>query len=102
MNVLMETSSIRAQARTALAAVFLILCIAGLTVAVLRQRRARLAERMQLQAEARNELEQRVEERTADLARVNSRIEEEIAERRLTEQQLRQTQADLIQAGKLA
>ncbi|MBY3369410.1 sensor histidine kinase [Rhizobium laguerreae] len=102
VNVLMETSSIRAQARTALAAVFLFLCIAGLAVAVLRQRRARLAERMQMQAEARNELERRVEERTADLARVNSRIEEEIAERRLTEQQLRQTQADLIQAGKLA
>ena len=103
VNVLMETSSIRAQARTgACCSAFSFLCIAGLAVAVLRQRRARLAERMQMQAEARNELERRVEERTADLARVNSRIEEEIAERRLTEQQLRQTQADLIQAGKLA
>src|SRR3546814_5445120 len=57
---------------------------------------------MHLQAEARNELERRVAERTADLAHVNSRIEAEIAERRLTEQRLRQTQADLIQAGKLA
>nr|WP_312862155.1 sensor histidine kinase [Rhizobium sp. P32RR-XVIII] len=102
VHVLMETGSIRTQARTALAAVFLILCIAGLAVAIIRQRRMRLNERMQLQAEARNELERRVEERTADLARVNSRIEEEIAERRLTEQRLRQTQADLIQAGKLA
>ena len=102
VHVLMDTGSIRTQARTALAAVFLILCIAGLAVAIIRQRRMRLNERMQLQAEARNELERRVEERTADLARVNSRIEEEIAERRLTEQRLRQTQADLIQAGKLA
>ena len=34
--------------------------------------------------------------------RVNSQIETEIAERRLTEQELRRTQADLIQAGKLA
>ncbi|MFA1621688.1 ATP-binding protein [Rhizobium mongolense] len=102
VNVLMDTGSIRTQARTALGAVFLILCIAGLAIAILRQRRMRLNERMHLQAEARNELERRVEERTADLARVNSRIEEEIAERRLTEQQLRQTQADLIQAGKLA
>ena len=102
VNVLLDTGSVRAQARTALAAVFLFLCIAGLAFAVLRQRRMRLNERMHLQAEARNELERRVEERTADLARVNSRIEEEIAERRLTEKQLRQTQADLIQAGKLA
>jgi len=102
VNVLLDTGSVRAQARTALAAVFLFLCIAGLAFAVLRQRRMRLNERMHLQAEARNELERRVEERTADLARVNSRIEEEIAERRQTEKQLRQTQADLIQAGKLA
>lgn len=55
-----------------------------------------------MQEQAQEELERRVEERTADLARVNTQIEAEIAERRLTEQQLRQTQADLIQAGKLA
>jgi len=102
VNVLMDTSSVRTQAKTATVAALLTLCLAGLALAVLMQRRARLDERMQLQAEARNELERRVEERTADLARVNSRIEEEIAERRLTEQRLRQTQADLIQAGKLA
>jgi two-component system C4-dicarboxylate transport sensor histidine kinase DctB len=102
VNVLMDTSSVRTQAKTATVAAILTLCLAGLALAVLMQRRARLNERMQLQAEARNELERRVAERTADLARVNSRIEEEIAERRLTEQRLRQTQADLIQAGKLA
>nr|WP_105385029.1 sensor histidine kinase [Neorhizobium alkalisoli] len=102
VNVLMDTNSVRTQAKTATVAALLTLCLAGLALAVLMQRRARLDERMQLQAEARNELERRVAERTADLARVNSRIEEEIAERRLTEQRLRQTQADLIQAGKLA
>lgn len=102
VNVLLDTSSVRTQARTIVAAGILLLCLAGLAVAILVQRRARLAERMQMQMEAQNELEHRVEERTADLARVNRRIEEEIAEKRLTEQQLRQTQADLIQAGKLA
>ncbi|MFB9949486.1 ATP-binding protein [Rhizobium puerariae] len=102
VNVLMDTSSVRTQAQTATIAAFLTLCLAGLALAIIMQRRARLNERMQLQAEARNELERRVAERTSDLARVNSRIEEEIAERRLTEQRLRQTQADLIQAGKLA
>ncbi len=102
VNVLFDTSSVRTQARTIVAAGVLLLCLAGLAVAILLQRRARLAERMQMQMEAQNELEHRVEERTADLARVNRRIEEEIAEKRLTEQQLRQTQADLIQAGKLA
>ena len=102
VNVLTDTASARAQAQTVTVAGLLTLCLAGLGLAILMQRRARLAERLQLQAQAQVELERRVDERTADLARVNSRIEEEIAERRLTEQQLRQTQADLIQAGKLA
>jgi two-component system C4-dicarboxylate transport sensor histidine kinase DctB len=102
VNVLMDTASVRAQARTTIIAIVLFLCLAGLALAIVLQRRARLAERMRMQTEARNELEHRVEERTADLALVNQRIEEEIAERRLTELELRKTQADLIQAGKLA
>lgn len=102
VNVLMDTSSVRAQARTMLVAVLLFLGLAGLAIAIVIQWRSRAQERMRMQVEARNELEHRVEERTADLARVNRQIEQEIAERRLTEQKLRETQADLIQAGKLA
>lgn len=102
VNVLTDTASVRTQALTTVAAVMLLLCLAGLAIAIIIQRRARLRERILMQEQAQGELERRVEERTADLARVNSQIEAEIAERRLTEQQLRQTQADLIQAGKLA
>lgn len=102
VNVLLDTASVRAQARTTLIAVLLFICLAALAGAVIWQRRARVVERLRLQEEARDELEHRVEERTADLARVNEQIELEIAERRLTEQELRKTQADLIQAGKLA
>ncbi|MDX3926545.1 MAG: sensor histidine kinase [Shinella sp.] len=102
VNVLTDTGPVRAQALTTVLAALLLICLAGLALAILVQRRMRLNERIQMQAEARNELERRVEERTADLARVNRQIELEIAERRQTEQQLRQTQADLIQAGKLA
>ncbi len=102
VNVLTDTASVRTQALTTVAAAILLLCLAGLAIAILIQRRARLRERMLMQEQAQEELERRVEERTADLARVNVQIEAEIAERRLTEQQLRQTQADLVQAGKLA
>ncbi|MBB3978223.1 two-component system C4-dicarboxylate transport sensor histidine kinase DctB [Rhizobium azooxidifex] len=102
VSVLMDTSSVRTQARTMLIAVLLFLGLAGLAIAIVIQWRARAQERMRMQIEARNELEHRVEQRTADLARVNRRIELEIAERRMTEQKLRETQADLIQAGKLA
>ncbi|WP_457580451.1 sensor histidine kinase [Ensifer canadensis] len=102
VNVLTDTASVRAQALTTVIAALLLLCLTGLAAAILWQRRARLNERLSIQAEAQAELERRVDERTADLARVNVQIEEEVAERRQTEQQLRRTQADLIQAGKLA
>jgi len=93
---------VRNQVRTTVIAVVLCLCLAGFILAAVLQRRARLQERMVLQAETQAELERRVAERTQDLARVNRHIEREIAERRQTEKQLRKTQGDLIQAGKLA
>jgi two-component system C4-dicarboxylate transport sensor histidine kinase DctB len=102
VHVLVDTRSARAQAATVVIAALLVLGFTALAGLIIRQRRARLAERMELQASARVELEHRVDERTADLALVNRRLETEVAERRATEKQLRQTQADLIQAGKLA
>lgn len=102
VHVLLDTASLRAQARLAVAAFVLLLAAALSMVVVVLQRRARLAERIAMQAAAQAELEAQVEERTADLMRVNRLIETEVAERRLTEQELRRTQADLVQAGKLA
>lgn len=100
--VLSNTRSVYAQAWTSVAAAMLLVALAGLAGAILLQRRARLAERLELQRAAQEELEHRVEARTADLAEVNQQLEAEVSERRITEQQLRQTQSDLIQAGKLA
>jgi two-component system C4-dicarboxylate transport sensor histidine kinase DctB len=102
VSVLLDTGSARAQALTSVAAALLLLGLAALGGAIVLQRRARLAERMEMQASAREELERRVEERTRDLALVNRQLELEVAERRATEQQLRKTQSDLVQAGKLA
>ncbi len=102
VHVLLDTASLRAQARLAVAAFVLLLAVALSLVLVVVQRRARLAERIAMQAAAQVELERQVQERTADLMRVNRQIETEVAERRLTEQELRRTQADLVQAGKLA
>jgi two-component system C4-dicarboxylate transport sensor histidine kinase DctB len=102
VHVLLDTSYVRRQAQLLLAAGVLVLGTAVSVAAMVVQRRKRLAELIRLQDQAKVELERRVEERTADLARVNAKINEEITERRLTEQQLRQTQADLVQAGKLA
>jgi two-component system C4-dicarboxylate transport sensor histidine kinase DctB len=102
VSVLVDTASARAQALTATAVALLVFGLAVLGGYIILQRRARLQERMDMQRGARALLERRVEERTADLEIVNRRLETEVAERRAAEQQLRQTQADLIQAGKLA
>jgi len=47
-------------------------------------------------------LEARVVERTADLDAANASLRDEVAERRHAEEQLRKSQKELIQAGKLA
>jgi two-component system C4-dicarboxylate transport sensor histidine kinase DctB len=102
VSVLADTASVYTLTFVSVAVALLLLGLAALLAAIVAQRRARLAERMELQRTAQAELERRVAERTADLALVNSRLETEVGERRATEQQLRQTQSDLVQAGKLA
>ena len=80
----------------------LVLGLAILVVAIVLRERSRLAERIRVHRDAQAELEERVLQRTNDLALANRRMEEEVRERRATEQQLRKTQSDLVQAGKLA
>ncbi|WP_158963858.1 sensor histidine kinase [Chachezhania sediminis] len=72
------------------------LCLAALAlVALTLGRRRRLIERLNERERAERELERRVAVRTADL-------ETEVKERRAAETTLRQTQHELVQAGKLA
>lgn len=88
VHVLLDTAPIRAQARLAVLAFTLLLLVGLLLAWTLVQRRARLAERLAIQAAARADLERQVAERTADLTRAND--------------DLHRMQADLVQAGKLA
>ena len=88
VRVLLDTAPLRAQVRLAVAAFALLLGIALSLGWALRQRRARLGERIALQARAQAELERQVAERTADLRQAND--------------ELHRIQADLVQAGKLA
>ncbi|HMO06346.1 MAG TPA: ATP-binding protein [Paracoccaceae bacterium] len=102
LRVLIDTAPARRQALTAGGVAALALGSLMLAAAVVAQRRAQLRERLALQQAAREGLERRVEERTAELAAVNRRLEAEVAERTAAEQGLRQAQADLVQAGKMA
>lgn len=102
VKVLLPTRPAHVQAATSAALAgfgLALLCALGLS---LWQRRQQMAERLALQAQAARDLEARVIERTSQLACANAALETEVAERRATEARLRQTQDDLIQAGKLA
>ncbi len=88
VRVLLDSAPLRAQARLAVAAFGLLLAVALLLGWTVVQRRARLAERLAIQAAAQAELERQVDERTQDLTRANA--------------DLQRMQADLVQAGKLA
>lgn len=102
VSVLLDTALAERQAVTLALAAVLALGLGSMAGAVVLQRRARLRERLVLQQAAQAELETRVAERTAELAAVNTRLEAEVAERIAAEQDLRQAQTDLIQAGKMA
>jgi len=102
MHLLVDTAPVRTQSLVAAALTASLLLVLGLGAAMLWQRRQRLMERLTERERARALLERTVDERTAELRETNVRLEGEIAERTAAEAELRRTQADLVQAGKLA
>ena len=102
VSILSPVAPARVQALTVLMLVGLVLLFIGLVAAVLVQRRMRLIERIDEQRNQQTLLEARVRERTLDLDAANSQLRQEVDERRAAETRLRKTQAELVQAGKLA
>jgi two-component system C4-dicarboxylate transport sensor histidine kinase DctB len=82
--------------------IFLIAAFYGLYAG---QRRRTIAEKLRAQdalRRANDELELTVAQRTAALTIANERMQREIVERQLTEQRLRDSQQEVVHAGKLA
>lgn len=81
-------------------------CMSALIVLLLAyifwQRQRQRAVALQRQKVERAILEQRVQERTVELHALNGQLVEKIEEQQRTEGELRQTQKELVQAGKLA
>lgn len=102
LHLLVDTREAREQALVYTLVLGLGLLASILIGYVFWQRRqfylSRLAKREQIQ----RVLERRVEKRTVDLRTTNARLAEEVAERTQAEATLRQTQTELVQAGKLA
>lgn len=102
LHLLYDVGAVRQQLWTIgvaiVAAAVAIAALAALAV----QRRERLIQRLADRERDRLRLEHRVALRTVALSEANARLEVEVEERRATEQTLRQTQNELVQAGKLA
>ncbi len=100
--VLTPVSVIRTQTWYAVAywgtSVFVLLLIAYLIM----QRQAQRREVERLQMAERDLLEKRVNERTLELNTVNRKLVNKIQDHQATEAELRNTQKELVQAGKLA
>ena len=102
VHVLLDTAPARRQALTGTLAGLMIFGVGAAGLMAWAQRRARLRERLSIQAEAQAQLEGRVAARTAELADLNARLGAEVDERRATEAELRRTQRHLVQSAKLA
>ena len=82
-------------------AAFGFLIVLGLTWIWL-QRRLAIRERFETDERHKAELEGKVAARTRDLQTVNADLRAEVVERQRTERELRETQAELVQAAKMA
>lgn len=102
LHVLVPKSSATAQTYITLAIAFLLMSLCGMIASAVIQRRAHLIKNIKLQKQTQEELESRVAERTYELNLTNRKLRREVKERTQTENRLRTTQNELIQAGKLA
>lgn len=100
--LLTPTGPAWSKAITTVALAALLFLLAGLIIIVVIQRRFQLQERIAATLSLKEELEKRVTKRTAELNEANRNIMQEVEERRDAETRLRQTQTELVQAGKLA
>lgn len=105
LMVLLDIAGARRQQQTAFAFVTGAFVIVALLVGYAIQRRRAILARLNAQdalRRANDQLELTVAQRTAALTAANERMQREIVERERTEQRLRDSQQEVVHAGKLA
>ncbi|MDI9738140.1 sensor histidine kinase [Stutzerimonas stutzeri] len=102
VRILAPVSLVERPVRTVVAIGAATLLALLLWLGLLMQRRRHFLERLALDSQARQQLEQRVLKRTRDLEALNSRLKVEVLEREQAQQELVRAQDELLQAGKLS
>ncbi|MEM7722543.1 MAG: ATP-binding protein [Pseudomonadota bacterium] len=102
VSILSPTGPARVQAITVLSLAGLVCLFLGYVAITTWERRRRMLAELHAQQSQATMLEARVRERTEDLDAANRQLRQEVDERRDAEMRLRKTQAELVQAGKLA
>ena len=101
VRILAPVSLVERPVRTVVAIGAATLLALLLWLGLLMQRRRHFIERLALDTRARQQLEQRVQERTRDLEALNRRLKVEVLEREQAQRELMRAQDEVVQAGKL-
>lgn len=102
VHLLVETKGIGWQSLIAALMTGLAILTVFLGGLLLWQRRRRMIGLLAAREETQRELEHIVSDRTANLREINLQLERQVRERLQAEEELRRTQSELVQAGKLA
>ncbi len=102
MHVLADSAPIETARRNAAAVAGLAVILVGLSIYLVIFRQELNRSRMRREKAQSMRLERLVRDRTAELSTVNAALRTEVDVRRQTEQQLRDTQDELVHAAKLA
>ena len=109
VHIISDISHVDIQVRNIVLLVAFLLIILFLSSALLHNKKRAISRQKEIEVQANKalqelneQLEQRVQERTHELTRANLHLTREVQERKRTEQELRDTHEELIQAGKLA
>ena len=102
LHQLVPTAAAHGKAYLAVLLGGLVAVVIALSAALVAARRRMLLDRLLMREREGRLLERKVAARTADLSAANRRLAREVGERTAAEEELRRTQSDLVQAGKLA
>ncbi|MEZ5728192.1 MAG: ATP-binding protein [Burkholderiaceae bacterium] len=102
VHLLSDVSPVRERVVAALLTAGLAAVVVLLAALFVLQRRDHARERQAILQRSTAQLEELVAQRTAELTRTNARLATEVGERQDAERALRDTQDELVQAGKLA